>query len=133
MAPYRAIPRDYLSDTPILRAMGFSVSQHGQLGAMPPPPFLSVSPLESMRCGGAMPTPAKEYLSDTGAIPHEIKAHGCNTPLCHTEKVLRDMGGISHWAAHAYDDTVLFGELFLAIITGKFHSIAFLVELIIVM
>ena len=31
----------------LLRAMGF-VSQHGQLGAIPPPPFLSVSILESM-------------------------------------------------------------------------------------
>ena len=31
-----------------LRAMGFLVSQHGQLGAIPPPPFLSVSPLESI-------------------------------------------------------------------------------------
>ena len=35
---------DYLSDTPFLRAMGFSVSQHDQLGMIPPPPFLSVSP-----------------------------------------------------------------------------------------
>ena len=30
---------------PSLLAMGFLVSQHGQLGAIPPPPFLSVSPL----------------------------------------------------------------------------------------
>ena len=37
VAPYRAIPRDYLSDTPLLRAMGYLVSQHGQLGAIPPP------------------------------------------------------------------------------------------------
>ena len=45
VAPYCAIPRDYLSDTPpSLRAMGFSVSQHGQLGAIPPSPFLIVSP-----------------------------------------------------------------------------------------
>ena len=49
VAPYRAIPRDYLSDTPLLRAMGVLVSQHGQWGAIPPPPFLSVSPLESIR------------------------------------------------------------------------------------
>ena len=44
VAPYCAIPRDYLSDTPLLRAMGFLVSQHGELGAIPPPLFLSVSP-----------------------------------------------------------------------------------------
>ena len=76
VAPYCAIPRDYLSDTPLLRAMGFLVSQHGQLGAIPPPPFLSVSPLESMRSRGAMPPPPpqKGYLSDTCAIPYENKA-----------------------------------------------------------
>ena len=84
MAPYCAIPRDYLSDTPLLRAMGFLVSQHGQLGAIPPPPFLSVSPLECMRSGGAIPPPPKGYLSDTCAIPYENKANGCDTPLCDT-------------------------------------------------
>ena len=55
MALYCAIPRDYLSDTPLFRSKGVLVSQHGQLGAIPPPPFLSVSPLESMRNGGAIP------------------------------------------------------------------------------
>ena len=45
VAPYCAIPQEYLSDTPLLHAMGFLVSQHGQLGAIPPPPFLSVFPL----------------------------------------------------------------------------------------
>ena len=64
MAPYRAIPRDYLSDTPPLRAMGFLVSQHGQLGAIPPPHFLNVSLLESMRSGGAIP-PLKRGISAT--------------------------------------------------------------------
>ena len=62
VAPYRAIPRDYLSDTPLLRAMGFLVSQHGQLGAIPPPPFQSISPLESMRSGAAIP-PLKRGIS----------------------------------------------------------------------
>ena len=67
VAPYCAIPRDYLSDTPLLRAMGFLVSQHGQLGAIPPPPFLGVSPLESMRSGGAIPLKgvSQRYLRDT--------------------------------------------------------------------
>ena len=32
----------------LLRTIGFLVSQHGQLGAIPPPPFLSFPPLESM-------------------------------------------------------------------------------------
>ena len=62
MAPYCAIPRDYLSDTPLLRAMGILVSQHGQLGAIPPPPFLRVSPSESMPSGGAIP-PLKRGIS----------------------------------------------------------------------
>ena len=84
VAPYCAIPRDYLSDTPLLRAMGFLVSQHGQLGAIPPPPFLSVSPLEYMRNRGAITPPQKGYLSDTSAIPSENKAHGCDTPFCGT-------------------------------------------------
>ena len=39
VAPYCAIPRDYLSDTPLLRAIGFLVSQHSQKGAIPPSPF----------------------------------------------------------------------------------------------
>ena len=62
VAPYCAIPRDYLSDTPLLRAMGVLVSQHGKLGAIPPPPFLSVSPFENMRSGGAIP-PFKRGIS----------------------------------------------------------------------
>ena len=88
---------------PLLRAMGFLVSQHGQLGAIPPPPFLSDSPLESMRSGGAIPPPPpqKGYLSDTGAIPHENKTNACDTPLCDTisKGYCAIWGGISHWAA----------------------------------
>ena len=81
--------------------MGFFVSQHGQLGAIPPPLFLSVSPLESMRSGGAIPPPQKGYLSDTCAIPYENKANGCDTPLCDTisKGYCAIWGGISHWAA----------------------------------
>ena len=42
----------------------------GQLGAIPPPLFLSVSALESMRSGGAIPPPpqkgvSQRYLRDT--------------------------------------------------------------------
>ena len=100
VAPYCAIPRDYLSDTPLLRAMRLSVSQHGQLGAIPPPPFLSVSPLESMGSGGAIPPLKKGYLSDTCAIRYENKANGCDT-LCDTisKGYCAIGGGISHWAA----------------------------------
>ena len=57
MAPYCAIPRDYLSDTPrgaIARYGVFGVSAW-PIGCDTPSPFLSVSPLESMRSGGAIP------------------------------------------------------------------------------
>ena len=80
VAPYCAIPRDYLSDTPLLRAMGFLVSQHGQMGAIPPPPFVSVSPFgehAKWRCdtppskGGisAIPVRCPMKTRQMGAIP----------------------------------------------------------------
>ena len=98
VAPYCAIPQDYLSDTPLLRAMGFLASQHGQLpllGAIPPPPFLSVSPLGEHAKWRCDTPPQKGYLRDTGAIPYENKAKACDTPPLryYLEKVLRDMGG----------------------------------------
>ena len=97
VAPYCAIPRDYLSDTLLLRAMGFLVSQHGRLGAIPPPPFLSGSHAK-WRCDTP---PQKGYLSDTCAILYENKANGCDTPLCDTisKGYCAIWGGISHWAA----------------------------------
>ena len=52
--------RETISAIPRYCALrGFWVSQHGQLGAIPPPPFLRASPLESMRSGGARPPPNK--------------------------------------------------------------------------
>ena len=102
MAQYCAIPRDYLSDTPLLRAMGFLVSQHVQWGAIPPPPSLSVSSFENMRSGGAIPPPPQKwYLSDTCVIPSWKQGKWVRWPPLrfYLERVLRDMGGISHWAA----------------------------------
>ena len=105
VAPYCAIPRDYLQRyPPSLRAVGFLVSRHGQLGAIPPPPFLSISPLESMQSGGAIPLPPppqKGYLSDTCAIPYENKAMGATPPsaILSRKGIARYGGGISHWAA----------------------------------
>ena len=84
VAPCCVILLDYLRDTPLLRTMGLLdqvlVTQHGQFGAIPPPPFLSLSPLKSMWSGGAIPRPPKgvsqRCLRDTiwkqgkvGAIP----------------------------------------------------------------
>ena len=78
--------------------MGFLVSQHGQLGAIPPPPFSERFPLgEHSRSGGAIPPPQKGYLSDTCATPYENKANRVRySPLrYYLERVLRDMGGVS--------------------------------------
>ena len=66
-----------------------------------PSPFLGVSPLESMRSGGAIPPPTKgvsqRYLSNTTRKQGKWVLY---PPLRYDlEKVLRDMGGISHWAA----------------------------------
>ena len=69
VAPYCAIPRDYLSDTPLLRAMGFLMSQHGQLGAIPPPPFSERFHIGEHAKWTCDTPPQKEYLSDTCAIP----------------------------------------------------------------
>ena len=105
VAPYCAIPRDYLSDTPLLRTTGFLVSQHGQLGAIPPPPFLSVSSLESIREAEVRyPPPPKGYLSDTCAIPSENKENGCDTPPCDTisKGYCAIWRGISHCAALSF-------------------------------
>ena len=99
------MPRDYLSDTPLLRAMGFLVSQHGQLGAIPPPPFLSVFPLEEHAKWRCDTPPSKgvsqRYLRDTLGKQGKWVRY---PPLrYYLERVLRDMGGISHWAAkHAH-------------------------------
>ena len=65
----------------------FLVSQHGQLGAIPPPPFLSIGVLESMRSEGVIPTPPP-YKRGISAIlaryPMKTRQNACDTPLCDT-------------------------------------------------
>ena len=58
--------------------------QHGQSGATPPPPFLSVSLGAHPKWRRNTPPPQKGYLSDTCAIPHENKAKWVGYPLCDT-------------------------------------------------
>ena len=69
MAPYRAILRDYLSYTPHIARYGVFGDSTWPIGCDTPSPFLSVSPLESMRSGGAIPPPTRgvsqRYLRDT--------------------------------------------------------------------
>ena len=67
-----------------------------------PSPFLSVSPLESIReVEVRYPPPQKGYLSDTCAIPCENKANGCDTPsaILSRKGIARYGGASSHWAA----------------------------------
>ena len=94
VAPYCAIPRDYLSDTPLLRAMGFLVYQHGQLGAIPPPPFLSVFPLESMQSGGAIPPLKRGTSAILAQYPMKTRQTGAIPPSAIlSRKGIADMGG----------------------------------------
>ena len=96
VAPYCAIPRDYLSDTPLLRAMGFLVSQRGKLGAIPPPPFLSVSPLESMRSGGAIPPLKRGISAILARCPMKTRQMGAIPPSAIlSRKGIARYGGVS--------------------------------------
>ena len=97
VVPYRAIRcRETISAIRLYCAYG--VVQLGvstwPIGAIPPPPFLSVSPLESMRSGGAI-APHTRRISAILAIPYENKAKRVQDPpfLYYLERVLRDMGG----------------------------------------
>ena len=97
VALYCAIPRDYLSDTPLLCAMGFLVSQHGQLGAIPLPLFSAFPPWRSFaKWRSDTPPSQKGYLSDTRAIPYENKANGCDTlSAMLSRKGIARYGGVS--------------------------------------
>ena len=93
-----AMPRDYLSDTPLLRAMGFLVSQHGQLGDTPSP-FSESFPLgehAKWRCD-TPPPPQKGVSQRYLRIHYENKANGCDTPLC--DAILK---GYLTWAAEVF-------------------------------
>ena len=59
----------------------FAVSQHDQLGAMPP--FLSLLPSESMRSGGAIPPPPPHRRSISAILARyhlKTRQKGCDTP-----------------------------------------------------
>ena len=96
VAPYCAIPRDYLSDTPLLHAMGFLVSQRGKLGAIPPPPFLSIFPFgehAKWRCD----TPLKRGISAILArYPMKTRQMGAIPPSAIlSRKGIARYGGVS--------------------------------------
>ena len=87
--------------------MGFLVSQHGELGAIPPPPFLSVSPLESMRSGGAIPPLKRGISAILARYPMKTRQMGAIPPSCDTisKRYCAIWGGISHWAAKQRDES----------------------------
>ena len=80
VAPYCAISRDYLSDTPLIARYGFLVSAW-PIGCDAPSPFSGRFPLgehAKWRCDTAPPPPRKGYLSDACPIPYDYgpKKHG---------------------------------------------------------
>ena len=77
---------------PSLRAMGFLVSQHGQLGAIPPPPFLSISPFESMRSGGAIPPLKRGISAILARYPLKTRQMGAIPP-----SAILSRGGIARY------------------------------------
>ena len=96
VAPYCAILRDYLSDTPLLRAMGLLVSQHCQLGAIPPSPFSEHFPLGE-HAKWSCDTPPKRGISTILArYPMKTRQMGATPPLCDTiSKGYCAIGGVS--------------------------------------
>ena len=89
VAPYCAILRDYLSDTPLLHVMGFFGVSSWPIGCDTPSSFLSVSPLgehAKRRCDTPPPPPPQQgYLSDTCRnLPMKTRQNACDTPLCDT-------------------------------------------------
>ena len=101
MAQCCAIPRDYLSDTPLLRAMGFLASRHGQSVAMPPAPFserFRLGEHAKWRCD----TPPSKGVSQRywrDSLWKQGKWVRYPPLRYYLERVLRDRGGITHWAA----------------------------------
>ena len=99
MAPYCAIPPDYLSDTPLLRAMGFLVPQHGQLGDTPSL-FSERSPLgehAKWRCDTPPPPPLKRGISAIPArYPMKTRQMGAIPPSAIlSRKGIARYGGVS--------------------------------------
>ena len=81
VAPYCAIPRDYLSDTPPYCALwGFWCLNMANWVRYPLPLFWAFPPWRACKVEARYPPPQKGYLSDTCAIPFENKAKGVRYP-----------------------------------------------------
>ena len=122
VAPYCAIPRDYLSDTPLsLRAMGvfWCLDMANGVAITPSPLFLSFSPLgeyAKWRCDTH--PPLKRGISAILArYPMKTKAQWVRYPpsAILSRRVLRDMGGGLGLAAK-YGDSIHYGGKALKVI-----------------
>ena len=92
VAPYRAIPRDYLSDIPLLRAMGFWCLNMANWVRYPLPIFWAFPLGEHAKWKCNTPL-QKGYLSDTCTLPYENKGNGCIAIL--SRKGIARYGGVS--------------------------------------
>ena len=94
VAPYCAILRDYLSDTPLLRAMGFWCLNR-PIGCDTPSTFSERFPLWEHARWRCDPPPLKGGISAILArYPMKTRQFGAIPPLrYYLERVLRDMGG----------------------------------------
>ena len=81
---------------PPISRYGFLVSEHGQVGAIPPPPFLSVSPLESMRSGDAIPPHKRGISAILARYPMKERHKGAIPPSAIlSRKGIARYGGVS--------------------------------------
>ena len=93
----RELPRDYLSDTPLACAtMGFLMSQHGQLGAIPPPPFLSISPWRACKVDVRYPPLKRGISAILARYPMKTRQMGAIPPSAIlSRKGIARYGGVS--------------------------------------
>ena len=95
VAPYCALLWDYLSDNPLLRAMGLWVSQQGQIGCDTPCPSVRTSWCAIPPHQKSISAMLVQYHVKNMANTHAI------TPLCDTisKGCCATWEGISNWAA----------------------------------
>ena len=116
VAPYCAIPRDYLSDTPYCALWGFWCLN------MPnwvryPLPFSVRFPLgehAKRRCDSQ-----KGYLSDTCAIPHENKAMGAIPSAILSRQGIARYGGVSQGGVLCLTRNTLCGRVLRRFLKSK--------------
>ena len=102
VAPYRAIQRDSLSDTPLLRAMGVFGVSTWPIGCDSPSSFSERFPLGEHAKWRCDTTPTKGGISAILArYPMKTRQNACDTPseILSRKRYCAIWRGISHWAA----------------------------------